>query len=141
MALVLPEFPNSAQEPFTAKSPKDTKYNCIGWACGSKTKMWPNAYSYYWPPGISNTEHVNSFIELFQTRGYEICLDGNLEVGYLKIAIYGYPNGRASHAARQLQNGEWTSKLGIIGHDVEHSIAAMANGEYGNVAHYMRKAV
>jgi len=138
MPLSIDEFPNSLTEPFVATSPKDFKYNCIGWACGTKTRMWPNMYSYYWPPGIPTIEDVNSFIELFQSKGYEVCDNGDLEKGYLKVAIYAYHDGKPSHAARQLENGKWTSKLGVH-QDVSHSIFSMSDGDYGNVVHYMRK--
>lgn len=79
MAIIHPAFPNTNNEPFTATSPKDPSYNCIGWAFGGKRKMWPNSRTYYWPPNVPNAVHINSFVELFKTQGYEVCDNGDLE--------------------------------------------------------------
>lgn len=117
------------------------RYNCIAWAYGLDTcRYWPNLYSYDWPTGISNTETIESFIELFSSIGYDQCENGELEEGYLKIAIYADNNGVPTHAARQLPNGNWTSKCGE-NIDIEHTIIGMANGFYGNVAVYMKKPI
>ena len=140
MPLSIDAFPNSIDEPFIAKSPFDPRYNCIGWACGSKSKFWPNTYGYTLPNGIPAKLHINSFVELFKSRGYEECDDGELEKGFLKIAIYVDSNDKPSHAARQLPSGVWTSKLGFA-QDIEHSIHSMANGQYGDVKKYMKKPI
>ena len=44
--------------------------------------------------------------------------DGPLQDGYEKIAIYAL-DGEPTHAARQLDTGRWTSKLGKH-EDIEH---------------------
>ena len=81
----------------------------------------------------------NSFIELFRSAGYELCDDGNLEAGCEKIAIYAL-NDSPTHAARQLENGQWTSKLGKY-EDIVHSTPDELQGEfdyaYGRVAVFM----
>ena len=50
---------------------------------------------------------------------HENCESGDLEVGFEKVAIYAQADGAPTHAARQLPDGTWTSKLGQevdIGH-------------------------
>jgi hypothetical protein len=58
----------------------------------------------------------------------------------LKVAIYADNFNKPTHAARQLDNGFWTSKLGQH-FDVTHTIFSMENGVYGNVAFFMRKKI
>ena len=78
-------------------------------------------------------------VDLFLAAGYELCGDGNLEDGYEKIAIYA-KDGEPTHAARQLGDGRWTSKLGKY-EDIEHDSLDALNGEgfgeYGSVALFM----
>jgi hypothetical protein len=132
-------FPNCQLEPFIFTSPATNFYNCIAWAFEDPTRVyWPDgAQNCYWPPNIQRKPILKSFIDLFKSKGYFECENGNLEEGYLKVAIYS-KNNIPTHAARQLSNGLWTSKLGRS-NDVSHTIHAMSNGEYGDVAIYMKK--
>lgn len=135
-----PEFPNSRHDPFIEKSAIDPDYNCIAWAYGTdKKRLWPNLPHYYWPEGIPNEPTIEAFIQLFASIGYVECDNGDLENNYLKIAIY-QKNGEPTHAARQLENGKWASKLGRYW-DIHHSIFAMANGDYGDVVKYMKRRI
>ena len=142
MKLSIPSFPNSTISPFTITSPPLTTYNCISWAYGiNSVRMWPNTPGFYWPANISNINHINSFIDLFRSIGYNICPDGNLENGFEKIAIFEDKNV-PTHAARQLANGLWTSKLGHfpnISFDASHTINSISGGVYGNVSIYMKR--
>ncbi|MEG3858797.1 hypothetical protein QT974_06710 [Microcoleus sp. herbarium12] len=72
--------------------------------------------------------------------GYEICKDDLLEVGYQKIAIYVDLNGIPTHAARQLVNGKWTSKLGWL-EDMEHELDGLVGDRYGVVGQILKRAV
>jgi|GEM_PF-3681614 len=51
-------------------------------------------------------------MQAFATLGYEVCDNVELEPGFEKIALYAGADGIPTHAARQLQAGPWTSKLG-----------------------------
>jgi hypothetical protein len=63
--------------------------------------------------------------------------DPRVGTGYLKVALY-ESNGFYTHAARQLPDGRWTSKLGKA-EDIEHDDPhAVAGGIYGEVARYLR---
>ncbi|MNR19959.1 hypothetical protein D3C85_1367780 [compost metagenome] len=139
----LPDFPNSQNEPFLLTSPQTPIYNCIAWAFGDSTKWyWPTDYPpNYWPPNIRRELDLQSFIELYQLIGYEQCIDANFEVGFEKIAIFAFPNGEPTYAARQLPNGNWTSKMGPW-HDVEHTLNSMNNSVgYGNATVIMSRRV
>lgn len=62
-----------------------------------------------------------------------------LEKDVEKIAVYAL-NATVTHAARQLPNGRWTSKLGQ-GHDISHTLQAIAGGAYGSVAAILKRSV
>jgi len=140
--LVTPKFPNSYFDPFLITSPYTPKYNCIAWAYEDNTRWyWPDPSNiYYWPPKVPRKVDVDSFISLFTTIGYECCSNGEFEDGFLKVAIFTDANNTPTHAARQLTNGFWTSKLGQ-NIDVQHSIKAMEEGEYGKVAIFMKRKI
>jgi hypothetical protein len=74
----------------------------------------------------------------FQAIGFELCADGGLEPGFEKVALYG-DGVFYTHAARQLPDGKWTSKLGGA-EDIEHDAAEdVAGGVYGEVVQFMRR--
>ena len=132
-------FPNSASDPFEQTSPIDYYYNCIAWAYGSNKKWyWPSGKpEHFWPPDIPLQETVDAFIKLYESIEYEVCPDGELEKDYEKVAIF-TKDGIPTHAARQLSDGKWTSKLGQQ-IDVSHSIFSIINGTYGDVEVYMKR--
>lgn len=74
---------------------------------------------------------------LFEQLGYRVCSDSGLEEGYEKIAIYAL-EGSATHAARQLENGKWTSKLGE-NIDVEHTLMGLEGPVYGEVVKILKR--
>ena len=125
---------------FQITSESTPQYNCFAWALGEDS-LWmdPDPLFGHWPEDIPSDATVNSFIELFRSAGYELCDDGNLEAGCEKIAIYAL-NDSPTHAARQLENGQWTSKLGKY-EDIVHSTPDELQGEfdyaYGRVAVFM----
>ncbi|MDA2915927.1 hypothetical protein MYX64_03665 [Nitrospinae bacterium AH_259_B05_G02_I21] len=74
---------------------------------------------------------------LFEQLGYRVCPEAGLEEGYEKIAIYA-SRGGATHAARQLENGKWTSKLGE-NIDIEHTLAGLEGPDYGEVVRILKR--
>jgi len=90
-------------------------------------------------------EHtLDAFIQAYGTIRYKTWRwgrkgNGRLQHGIEKIAIYVDDKDAPSHAARQLSNGRWVSKLGTW-KDVEHSTVSALEGAdpaYGRVAKYM----
>jgi hypothetical protein len=66
----------------------------------------------FWPPKVPREETVSAFAAAFATIGYSPSDDGAVEIGFEKIALYVDRLGAPTHAARQLSDGRWTSKLG-----------------------------
>jgi hypothetical protein len=87
---------------------------------------------FYWPEESPREETIEAFVNAYKTLGYQVAADPNQEAGLEKVAIYAR-NGSPTHAARQLDNGSWTSKLGA-NIDVEHTLRGLAGPEYGDLA-------
>jgi len=60
-------------------------------------------------------------------------------VAFEKVAIYAL-DGEPTHAARQLSDGTWTSKLGKD-IDITHTLRALEGSTYGQVAAYLKRAL
>ncbi len=131
-------------------SPPTINYNCIAWAA-EDDKHWWEPGGYFWPDGILRTYTIKSYIQAYQSLGYQITQDSFLEQGYQKIALYIDANGIPSHASRQLSDGWWTSKLGRA-YDVKHpffttwpdvviegTLYGLSN--YGNLAVVMKRKI
>ena len=102
-------------------SPECVYYNCIAWAAKEDIRWWePDIMGYYyWPEEIPRRYTVDAYMMAYGTLGYVVCKNEILEEGFEKIALYADSNKRPKHAARQLPDGNWTSKLGKS-FDVRH---------------------
>ena len=130
-------FPRLRNSRFHVCSPETPEYNCIAWAIGrSDLLMWPNKQS-SWPPLCPYEETIEAFRTAFRTLGYEPCDDEQYEQGFEKIALYA-KEGKPKHAARQLANGQWTSKLGQ-NVDIEHNLSDIEGPKYGQVVMFFRR--
>ena len=102
---------------------------------------WP-AGTDYWPPGVKREETIPAFVKAFATQGYVRCKNGNLEEGFEKIAIFAVRvDGKLvpEHAARQLSDGRWASKMGSD-EDIEHiSVTDVSGPEYGKPVCFLRR--
>jgi hypothetical protein len=123
-------------------------YNCIAFAAGDTAQWWEYLTvpepGYYWPKEAIREDEDNGDIEAlkrcFMALGYEECPDGVLEEGYIKVALYALKKDDYRHAARQEDDGYWSSKLGD-GFDVRHKTPQCVCGPlYGKVMGYMRKS-
>lgn len=137
--LTMEEFPNSKLEPFEQTSPESGNYNCIAWALeDEKHFYWPGpADSYNWPPGLRRGISVKNLTRIFELAGYQACENSELEPGFQKVAIFS-KNKLPTHAARQLPDGLWTSKIGAL-EDVRHTLNAISGGIYGEVALVLKR--
>ena len=77
-------------------------------------------------------ETLPAFAAAFAAIGFAPSTNPNLEPDVVKIAVYAR-SGVPTHAARQLPNGNWTSKLGQA-EDIEHPLAGLVGSVYGDVA-------
>ncbi len=137
------DFPNLDQGFWEKTSGPEPKYNCLAFAAGRIDVFWrpddyPDEESDYWPTGILREETIAAFSQLFQSLGYQPCTDGNLEAGFEKIAIYAI-GATPTHAARQTNDGRWTSKLGVEEDIVHENPESIAGPCYGQVVQYMRR--
>lgn len=139
--LSLDVFPNSFIEPFVVTSIATGNYNCIAWVLEDTEHFyWPDPKEFfYWLPNISREENIETFVQLFSFHGYEISDNALKEKGYTKIALFAKDN-LPTHAARQLPNGLWTSKLGIL-EDVRHTLSSISDGLYGSVVLILKKKI
>ena len=103
---------------------------------------WPDSQNIdYWSEGVPREVTLDAFIQAFQSIGYEVGASDNLKSGFQKIAIYADYTGKPTHAARQLLNKKWTSKLGQD-EDIEHETLEGIMGEtYGSVVCIMKKII
>ncbi len=129
-------FPNLTRQVYEVKSNPTPftnanivlPYNCIAFAAGDDKRWWWPDGVHYWPAGVTQEETVEAFIEMFESLGYEKCEKNNPahEPGFDKVAIYWTKVGNPwtlpkspTHAALQIHDGIWKSKLGEH-EDIEH---------------------
>jgi hypothetical protein len=129
------------------RSPATPEYNCIAWAANEDFRWWwpiPEDL-YYWPENAPKEETLEAFVKAFETLGYVACENENLENGFEKVTIYVDKSGRPTHAAKQLIDGKWTSKLGPY-IDIEHELNCLREyvlnidgTDYGTVAAVLKR--
>jgi hypothetical protein len=134
-------FPRLHNSSYQITSPPTETYNCIAWAAGDDNRWWwpDQAKLRYWPTGVPRLETIAVFLQAYATLGYIPCQDGTFEMGFEKIALYADDDG-PQHAARQLSNGRWTSKLGEL-EDIEHDLYALEDSDYGTVVAFMKRTI
>jgi hypothetical protein len=136
------ELPNLTADNCEITSPATPSYNCIAWAAGNNTQWWDPNGLYYWPPGVPREVTIDAVVQVYERLGFTICLSGELEPGLEKIAVFAKQSGTRrmpTHAAKQLDSGNWTSKLGPF-EDISHPNLDAVNGPvYGEVLYYMSR--
>ena len=134
-------FPGLVAAGYSITSPATAEYNCLGWAAGEDDRWWwPDAAGVsYWPNGAAREETIPAFIAAYGVLGFAPAAHSNLEPNVIKVAIYAR-SGIPTHAARQLPNGSWTSKLGAS-EDIEHTLTGLAGAIYGDVAVILAKGI
>lgn len=131
-------FPYAESEGYSEQSPQNAEYNCIAWAAeDAENFWWPNSDNSYWPESAPEALNIAAFVEAYRTVGYDLCDNDQLESEFDKIAIYA-DGGMPTHAARQLTNGRWTSKLGRDEDIEHHTLHALEGPIYGFVAKIMK---
>lgn len=132
-------FPRLVEAGFAETSPATSRYNCLAWAAGQTDQWWwpDRCGTYYWPESAPRQETIESFVQAFEALGYVLCDDGGLERGHEKVALY-VRDGKPTHAARQLPDGTWTSKLGRQ-IDIAHTVSALEGPAYGLIAAFLKR--
>lgn len=131
-------FPHRDRTAYRHTSRATRTYNCIAWAAGDDSAWWEHTDGYRWP-NAPRTPDVASLVAVFTGLGFQRCFSGDLEAGVEKVAIYCDADGMWTHAARQLETGAWTSKIGRL-RDVHHATPACLQGDlYGQVHCFMQR--
>jgi hypothetical protein len=136
-------FPKLQGTAYRITSPSDDVYNCIAWAAGvTDAWWWPfgDPSKIFWPAGVPRQETMETFRRAFATLGYAECDHAEAESGFEKIALFADTAGCPTHAARQLPDGRWTSKLGALV-DIEHALDDLEGTEYGSVVQIMKRSL
>lgn len=136
------DFPNLNTGNCKITSPATSAYNCIAWAAENSSQWWDPNRLYYWPPNVPREVTIDAMVQVYEGLGFTICLSGDLEPDFEKIAIFAKHSGTRklpTHAARQLDSGEWTSKLGPF-EDISHTdIDGVSGPAYGDVLYFMSR--
>jgi hypothetical protein len=138
---ILALFPGLGTTTFRVTSNSDSVYNCIAWAAGVTNDWWwplEDPTEAHWPAGVARVRSLDAFSAAFETLGYVTCLGEDLEPGIEKVALFANALGLPTHAARQLSDGRWTSKLGK-GEDIEHDLHDLEGDLYGSVVLLMKR--
>jgi hypothetical protein len=135
-------FPHGNANGAVETGPADWRYNCIAWAAGrTDAWWWPDVDGDgFWPEGAPREETVAAFVAAFATLGFTPCENSDHEPGWEKVALYAV-NDTPTHAARQLPDGKWTSKLGrgpLVTHNTPHGVEGPV---YGIACAYLRRAI
>jgi hypothetical protein len=133
-------FPNLTASDYVLKSASSSHYNCIGWVIGVKD-VWDPDPNYRWARGVYRAASAkNVMLVLQKDGGFLSCEDASLEAGIEKVAIYG-DGDRFVHVARQLEDGRWSSKIGMH-EDIEHASLDALTGPgdaYGTIVAFMKR--
>ena len=132
-------FPTLTDENHRITSPPSLDYNCVAWSAADTEHWWQPGV--FWPIEAQSDDYsITSLIRAFESLGYSLCQDHRLEPGFEKVALYGL-EAYYTHAARQLPNGAWTSKLGRSEHIEHETPHDLAGGVYGEVVQFMKRPV
>jgi hypothetical protein len=133
-------FPGLRGADYSIESPQDPAYNCIAHAAGdNKSRWWPDLDGQdTWPADVSRDETVEAFVAAFAAVGYTVCAGEEPEQGFEKVALFADPHGTPTHAARQVDSGRWTSKVGEL-EDILHALRDLEGVAYGSVVVVMKR--
>lgn len=139
IARLLAAFPRLSERSDLITSPATTTYNCIAWAAGDTSRWWwpDQHYVGFWPEGARREETEEAFVVAYGTLGYRECDSADLDPDTEKVAIYSIA-GVPAHAARQLSDGLWTSKLGDL-EDIRHELEELEGQLYGQVSRILSR--
>jgi hypothetical protein len=120
----------------------DSRYNCLAFAAGDTDHVWDPGIDqgYYWPPTAPQEGTIRAWVEALRCVGFG-GYDGraaDLTPTLVKVVIFGRAF-QATHAARQLKDGRWASKLGDW-EAMEHDTPELLEGpSYGTIQIFMSR--
>ena len=133
-------WPNLETDAPSIESEASEEYNCVAWALGITDENWdPVSPAYDWPRTAPRSLLLETFITVYCSYNFVVCPDESLESGFEKLALYADDRGLFLHVARQLPEGNWTSKLGDLV-DIVHTTPGGLEGPiYGRVATFLSR--
>ncbi len=105
------DFPNLARGEFQVVCPASDRYNCVAYAAGDTSQPWSDELEDFWPLQVARDPTIRGLEKLFRWLEFKKCNGPRLEGAYQKVALYA-SKGLWTHAALQMPNGRWRSKLG-----------------------------
>jgi hypothetical protein len=109
---------------------------------GDCSKPWSPALTggYYWPPDLPvGIPVVGVVAEVFRRVGYTATGNREHQLAVEKVAIYADEWREVRHAARQLADGLWVSKMGDLA-DIRHETLEPLEGPlFGQVVLIMER--
>jgi len=136
-------FPGLRGVLYEITSPAEPDYNCIAWAAGDNSRWWePDGFGlYFWPESAPRAYTLEAYVRAFTVLGFERCEDPAVEEWWEKVAIFATEQALPTHAARQLPDGTWTSKLGKL-EDINHQDVDHVSGtNYGRPVVFVRRRI
>lgn len=132
-------FPGLSDCSWSKTSPEAVTYNCMSWAVeDQRRRWWEPVPSFYWPAGAPRENTIEAYRIAFELNGYAVCNNAALEPGLQKVALYAV-GSEPQHAARQLPNGSWTSKIGIVDDILHETLESLEGSHYGQVVLIMQR--
>lgn len=141
-------FPNLRPTRQTIKSPIDLNHNCFAYAIGDTLHWWePFGFvlptsnpPYHWPNELPQNKLPQTLVRFFENHGFEVTEESERENGIEKLALYVRDN-EVTHAALQLPNGRWKSKIGNK-EDILHDLGELESDipyGYGQATIFMSR--
>lgn len=132
------QFPKLSGIKEKKTSEPDKRYNCIAWAFKDNQRWWWPTPKAYWPVSrLANWSPLESFEDWFARDGWTETPNREPEPGFEKVALYA-KGGVPTHAARMLDSGLWSSKLGMA-IDLVHELGELEGPEYGTLLRVYRR--
>tara|TARA_R110002110_G_scaffold114751_1_gene284603 strand:- start:668 stop:1099 length:432 start_codon:yes stop_codon:yes gene_type:complete len=132
-------FPNLENVHQKKTSEQDQRYNCIAWAFKDNRRFWWPSSRAFWPLDIDQLSELEAFEQWFEHDGWEETQLPTLEPNFEKVALF-TKEGKPTHAARLLESGYWSSKLGGD-IDISHTLNELDGPLYGSVLRIYRKPI
>lgn len=100
--------------------------------------VWPGPEPYHWwPDHLPRDGSLEVLVRFFGEAGYSLAAtDDGFSPSFERVAIFGDEEG-PTHAALELPDGSWTSKLGMS-EDIRHADLGVLTG-YGPVVALLRR--
>lgn len=112
-------YPNLFVDSYHKTSEETKDYNCVAWILGKQDESVDLCLDDEGEPIPDFDPTPAPYIEYFKKFGFILYEEAGLIEGIEKIALYQGREDYFEHVAKQLPNGNWTSKVGEF-EDIEH---------------------